>query len=190
MQTGFVGGTPFGRVSTTITSSPGLVCSSPPSPYVCLSSFVWATLTATTYRVTGLNVFESMTDAEVQAELMDVLHTMYPDMTDIPEPTSILFHRWYNDPLTRGSYSNWPASFFQEHHDNLRAPSTTGCGLPVNIVLKSTSYVLFFFFFLLVPFSLTVSCFGFRDSCMGPGTRDEMPAKSSRNVSRVEAVLV
>jgi polyamine oxidase len=62
-----------------------------------------------------------MTDAEVQAELMDVLHTMYPDMTDIPEPTSILFHRWYNDPLTRGSYSNWPASFFQEHHDNLRA---------------------------------------------------------------------
>ena len=62
-----------------------------------------------------------MTDAEVQAELMDVLHTMYPDMTDMPEPTSILFHRWYNDPLARGSYSNWPASFFQEHHDNLRA---------------------------------------------------------------------
>ena len=52
---------------------------------------------------------------------MDVLHTMYPDMTDMPEPTSILFHRWYNDPLARGSYSNWPASFFQEHHDNLRA---------------------------------------------------------------------
>jgi len=64
---------------------------------------------------------ESMTDAEVQAELMDVLHTMYPNITDIPEPTSILFHRWYNDPLARGSYSNWPASFFQEHHDNLRA---------------------------------------------------------------------
>lgn len=42
-------------------------------------------------------------------------------MTDMPEPTSILFHRWYNDPLTRGSYSNWPASFFQEHHANLRA---------------------------------------------------------------------
>lgn len=62
-----------------------------------------------------------MTDHEVQAELMDVLHTMYPNMTDMPEPTSILFHRWYNDPLTRGSYSNWPASFFQEHHDNLRA---------------------------------------------------------------------
>jgi hypothetical protein len=52
---------------------------------------------------------------------MDVLHTMYPDMKDMPEPTSILFHRWYNDPLARGSYSNWPASFFQEHHDNLRA---------------------------------------------------------------------
>jgi len=46
---------------------------------------------------------------------------MYPDMPDMPEPTSILFHRWYNHPLARGSYSNWPASFFQEHHDNLRA---------------------------------------------------------------------
>ena len=64
---------------------------------------------------------EALSDAEVQAELMDVLHAMYPDMDDMPEPTSILFHRWYNDPLTRGSYSNWPASFFQEHHDNLRA---------------------------------------------------------------------
>jgi len=64
---------------------------------------------------------EALTDAEVQAELMDVLHTMYPEMTEIPEPTSILFHRWYNDPLARGSYSNWPASFFQEHHANLRA---------------------------------------------------------------------
>lgn len=36
---------------------------------------------------------EALTDAEVQAELMDALHTMYPDMTDMPEPTSILFHR-------------------------------------------------------------------------------------------------
>jgi polyamine oxidase len=52
---------------------------------------------------------------------MDVLHTMYPDMDHIPQPTSILFYKWYNDPLTRGSYSNWPASFFQEHHVNLRA---------------------------------------------------------------------
>lgn len=64
---------------------------------------------------------ESMSDVEVQAELMDVLHAMYPDMTRIPEPTSISFHRWRKDPLFRGSYSNWPASFFQEHHDNLRA---------------------------------------------------------------------
>ncbi|KAF9791877.1 amine oxidase, partial [Thelephora terrestris] len=64
---------------------------------------------------------EALTDAEVQVELMDVLHAMYPNITDMPQPTSILFHRWYNDPLARGSYSNWPASFFQEHHDNLRA---------------------------------------------------------------------
>lgn len=64
---------------------------------------------------------EALSDEEVQEELMDVLRTMYPNMTDMPEPTSILFPRWYNDPLTHGSYSNWPASFFQEHHDNLRA---------------------------------------------------------------------
>ena len=89
-----------------------------------------------------------MTDHEVQAELMDVLHTMYPNMTDMPEPTSILFHRWYNDPLTRGSYSNWPASFFQEHHDNLRA--TLGDRLWFTGEHCSQKYFVraFFFFFL------------------------------------------
>lgn len=45
---------------------------------------------------------------------------MYPNIT-IPEPEAFLFYRWSSDPLYRGSYSNWPASFFQEHHDNLRA---------------------------------------------------------------------
>ena len=62
-----------------------------------------------------------MNNTEVQAELMDVLYTMYPGVVDMPEPTSIHFHRWHNDPLTRGSYSNWPASFFWEHHANVRA---------------------------------------------------------------------
>lgn len=45
---------------------------------------------------------------------------MYPNIT-IPEPEAFFFYRWSSDPLYRGSYSNWPASFFQEHHDNLRA---------------------------------------------------------------------
>lgn len=100
-------------------TSLGLVYSSPPSPYVFLLRF-----SGYSYRHQQgdwSERIESMTDAEVQAELMEVLHTMYPNITDMPEPTSILFHRWYNDPLARGSYSNWPASFFQEHHDNLRA---------------------------------------------------------------------
>ncbi|KAJ7180590.1 amine oxidase [Mycena filopes] len=63
---------------------------------------------------------ESMTDAEVQAELLDVLGAMYPNIT-IPEPTAFFFPRWFSDPLYRGSYSNWPASFVSPHHSNLRA---------------------------------------------------------------------
>lgn len=49
-----------------------------------------------------------------------MFHKMYPNIT-IPEPEAFFFYRWSSDPLYRGSYSNWPASFFQEHHDNLRA---------------------------------------------------------------------
>lgn len=45
---------------------------------------------------------------------------MYPSI-EIPEPLAFFFDKWHSDPLFRGSYSNWPASFFQEHHDNLRA---------------------------------------------------------------------
>ena len=61
-----------------------------------------------------------MSDAEVQAEVMDVLRDMFPNTT-IPDPTAFYFPRWHNNPLFRGSYSNWPASFFSEHHDNVRA---------------------------------------------------------------------
>ncbi|KAG6868308.1 hypothetical protein C0993_005113 [Termitomyces sp. T159_Od127] len=63
---------------------------------------------------------EAMSDEEVKAETMDVLRTMYPNIT-IPEPLDFVFHRWYNDPLYRGSYSNWPPSFVRQHHDNFRA---------------------------------------------------------------------
>lgn len=49
-----------------------------------------------------------------------MLRAMYPN-TSIPEPTDFYYHRWNADPLYRGSYSNWPPSFFVGHHENMRA---------------------------------------------------------------------
>ncbi|PIL26397.1 hypothetical protein GSI_12154 [Ganoderma sinense ZZ0214-1] len=63
---------------------------------------------------------ESMTDAAVQAEILSVLRSMFPNAS-IPEPLDFYFQRWYSDPLFRGSYSNWPANFLSEHQGNLRA---------------------------------------------------------------------
>ncbi|KAG2155218.1 uncharacterized protein EDB93DRAFT_1239154 [Suillus bovinus] len=63
---------------------------------------------------------EGMQDSDVQKEVMKVLRAMYPNMT-IPEPVAFHFKRWHADPLFRGSYSNWPPSFFPSHSDNLRA---------------------------------------------------------------------
>ncbi len=45
---------------------------------------------------------------------------MFPNVT-IPDPIAFHFPRWASDPLFRGSYSNWPSSFFSQHHQNLRA---------------------------------------------------------------------
>lgn len=63
---------------------------------------------------------EALSDDQVQGEVLEVLQKMYPNIT-IPEPTDFLFPRWNSDPLYRGSYSNWPPSFFSQHHDNLRS---------------------------------------------------------------------
>ncbi|KAK0497798.1 amine oxidase [Armillaria luteobubalina] len=63
---------------------------------------------------------EALSDKQVQDEAMEVLRKMYPNVT-IPEPTDFFFPRWNSDPLYRGSYSNWPPSFFSQHHDNLRS---------------------------------------------------------------------
>ncbi|KAF7328966.1 Amine oxidase [Mycena venus] len=63
---------------------------------------------------------EAMSDAEVQAELLDVLQTMFPNTT-IPTPTAFFFPRWFSDPLYRGSFSNWPSGFVSPHHANVRA---------------------------------------------------------------------
>jgi len=53
---------------------------------------------------------------------MAVLRTkMYPHLSpsEIPDPIDFYFERWWSNPLFRGSYSNWPASFFEEHHKDL-----------------------------------------------------------------------
>ncbi|KAF9261105.1 amine oxidase [Marasmius fiardii PR-910] len=63
---------------------------------------------------------ERLSDSQVKEEALEVLRTMFPNVT-IPEPVDFFFPRWFSDPLFRGSYSNWPTSFFSEHHDNLRA---------------------------------------------------------------------
>ncbi|KAH8093152.1 amine oxidase [Cristinia sonorae] len=63
---------------------------------------------------------ESLPNDQVLAEVLTVLSNMYPNTT-IPQPLDFYFHRWHADPLFRGSYSNWPASFLVEHLMNLRA---------------------------------------------------------------------
>ncbi|CAO3625809.1 unnamed protein product [Mucor hiemalis] len=63
---------------------------------------------------------ERKTDDEVKTEAMEVLRKMYGD--DIPEPTEMMFPRWHNNPLFRGSYSNWPIGELDEHHINMAAP--------------------------------------------------------------------
>ncbi|KAF4588706.1 hypothetical protein EYR40_010260 [Pleurotus pulmonarius] len=68
---------------------------------------------------------EALPDRQVQSEVMDILRSMFPD-TNVPSPSDFFFPRWHSDPLYRGSYSNWPASFTREHHDNLRASVGVG----------------------------------------------------------------
>jgi polyamine oxidase len=63
---------------------------------------------------------EALSDEQVQAEVMSVLRSMFPNII-IPDPLDFTFPRWHSDPLYRGSFSNWPSSFFSQHHDNLRA---------------------------------------------------------------------
>ncbi|CAL1697874.1 unnamed protein product [Somion occarium] len=63
---------------------------------------------------------EALPDSQIQDEVMGVLRTMFPNVT-VPDPIAFHFPRWHNNPLFRGSYSNWPPSFFSGHHQNLRA---------------------------------------------------------------------
>ena len=63
---------------------------------------------------------EALLDSQVKDEVMGVVRSMFPNIT-VPEPTDFFFPRWKSNPLFRGSYSNWPPSFFSQHLDNLRA---------------------------------------------------------------------
>ncbi|RUS13595.1 amine oxidase [Endogone sp. FLAS-F59071] len=63
---------------------------------------------------------ELQSDQATQAEIMVVLRSMFG--AHIPEPNNIIVPRWRQNPLFRGSYSNWPVGELTEHHDNLRAP--------------------------------------------------------------------
>lgn len=51
---------------------------------------------------------------------MGVVRSMFPDIT-VPEPIAFHFPRWHNNPLFRGSYSNWPPSYREAHQLNLNA---------------------------------------------------------------------
>ncbi|KJA15151.1 hypothetical protein HYPSUDRAFT_194639 [Hypholoma sublateritium FD-334 SS-4] len=63
---------------------------------------------------------EALSDQKVQAEVMEVVRMMYPNIT-VPEPSEFFFPRWHTNTLFRGSYSNWPPALSSQHIDNLRA---------------------------------------------------------------------
>jgi len=60
---------------------------------------------------------ELQSDEETLAQAIEVLRTMYPNA---PNATGIFYPRWTQDPLFRGSYSNWPVDYSLEMHEDLR----------------------------------------------------------------------
>ncbi|KAF4217585.1 hypothetical protein CNMCM8980_003529 [Aspergillus fumigatiaffinis] len=63
---------------------------------------------------------ERQSDAETEAEILDVLRQMFPDK-HVPEPKAFFYPRWSEEPWAYGSYSNWPVGTTLEIHQNLRA---------------------------------------------------------------------
>lgn len=57
---------------------------------------------------------------ETQDEIMAILHSIYGN--HIPNPEEIVYKDWHNDPLFRGSYSNWGASYPFNVFRRLREP--------------------------------------------------------------------
>ncbi|KAH7000638.1 amine oxidase [Ilyonectria destructans] len=72
--------------------------------------------------VTGTQAYqvEKQTEEETQAEIMEVLRSMFPNIT-VPEPTSLIYPRWSQEEWAFGSFSNWPPGMTLEKHQNLRA---------------------------------------------------------------------
>jgi polyamine oxidase len=65
-------------------------------------------------------VVEAQSFDQTLKEIMIVLKSMYGD--DIPEPDHFYYYRWTQDPLYRGSYSNWPTGTSRCQHNNLQRP--------------------------------------------------------------------
>ncbi len=60
------------------------------------------------------------TDEKTKAEAMEVLKTMFGP--DIPECLEIIVPKWLQDPLFRGSYSNWPIGLTKADSTKLGTP--------------------------------------------------------------------
>lgn len=63
---------------------------------------------------------ESKTDAEVVADIMDVLTTMFGDAAQAP--TEVTISRWLSDEFARGAYSFLPVGVAGAHRQVLAAP--------------------------------------------------------------------
>mmetsp|Transcript_61490 Transcript_61490/g.159650 ORF Transcript_61490/g.159650 Transcript_61490/m.159650 type:complete len:1373 (+) Transcript_61490:69-4187(+) len=64
---------------------------------------------------------ESQAENVTVAEAMTVLQSMFPKAT-VPRPTRVLFHRWGEDSLYRGSYSYWPVGVTLADKEQMCAP--------------------------------------------------------------------
>ncbi|KAL4255448.1 FAD/NAD(P)-binding domain superfamily protein [Pleurotus pulmonarius] len=131
---------------------------------------------------------EALPDRQVQSEVMDILRSMFPD-TNVPSPSDFFFPRWHSDPLYRGSYSNWPASFTREHHDNLRASVGVGGRERLWFAGEATSFKYFGFLHGAYTEAVSVTqemirCIR-RGQCTGLGHFDEV-----RNVRPYDTIWI
>ncbi|XP_070577589.1 uncharacterized protein [Ptychodera flava] len=62
---------------------------------------------------------EYESDDFIKTEVMRVLRHLYGN--HIPNAEDITLHRWSQDPLFFGAYSNWPVEVSTEHHKRLQA---------------------------------------------------------------------
>jgi len=63
---------------------------------------------------------ETWPDKKIISRIMQVLHTIYGK--NIPEPSSYVITRWYQDPYARGSYSYLPVGTKVKDYANISTP--------------------------------------------------------------------